>query len=133
MADRKQALASAQFAANRAGVPYVIYKVNNGQYMFGSLTWYQEHEESKPYHMMETIYPKRRDRDNYHNPYDPQVRRLHDHNEFIDHNYGHVRCDACDDFAAVILTATRGGDGGGSKTILVCKAHLLDPGPLLDW
>lgn len=41
-------------------------------------------------------------------------------------------CDACTAIADVHIIATR-ADTGEAKTIKVCKQHMLDPGPLLDY
>lgn len=41
-------------------------------------------------------------------------------------------CDACSQIADVHMLATR-GDTGETKEVYACKAHMLDPGPLLDY
>lgn len=41
------------------------------------------------------------------------------------------RCLACEETAVAHVLVTR--NTGEMKEAIVCKAHLLDPGPLLDW
>jgi hypothetical protein len=45
---------------------------------------------------------------------------------------GMPQCMACDRNAEVHMLVTRHHDEA-TKEIIVCKAHMLDPGPLLDW
>src|SRR5215831_1251560 len=45
---------------------------------------------------------------------------------------GRRTCDACPQPAEVHMLATRALTEE-TKEIFVCKAHMLDPGPLLDW
>jgi len=42
-----------------------------------------------------------------------------------------TNCEACDQPATVHMLVTR--HDREMKELLVCKEHLLDPGPLLDW
>jgi hypothetical protein len=46
--------------------------------------------------------------------------------------HGRLVCDGCPKPAEVHIIAVRGSDGD-CKTVNVCKDHMLDPGPLLDW
>lgn len=46
--------------------------------------------------------------------------------------YGRRVCDACPEKAQVCIVATR-GETGDSKLVYMCKDHMLDPGPLLDF
>jgi len=43
----------------------------------------------------------------------------------------HMHCAACSRRAEVHIIATR--YDGECKTVRMCKSHMLDPGPLLDW
>jgi hypothetical protein len=45
---------------------------------------------------------------------------------------GMPQCMACTNNAEVHILATR-HDNMETKEIIVCKGHMLDPGPLLDW
>jgi len=42
------------------------------------------------------------------------------------------KCEACDRAAEVVLEAHRISTNQIVK-VMVCKDHMLDPGPLLDW
>jgi hypothetical protein len=42
-----------------------------------------------------------------------------------------TNCEACDNPSEVVLIAVNGVFG--MREVLVCKDHMLDPGPLLDW
>lgn len=45
---------------------------------------------------------------------------------------GRRTCDACPDYAEVHMLVTN-WKTQETKEVFACKAHMLDPGPLLDW
>jgi len=45
---------------------------------------------------------------------------------------GRRTCDACPEHAMVHMLVTR-YDTYETKEVYACQAHMLDPGPLLDW